>query len=595
METHGTNLALPCPRCEGTLGPEEGMCGQCGASRIVCERFRLTKVLGHGGMGRIYEALEEPGGERVVVKMLSLGSTTDWRLRELFERSTHVLMGLSHPLLPKVHAFEQDDQGRFLLVRDVYDGGTIEERIGKNDRRLSSAEVTAMLEALLDLLVYLQERVPPVIHRDIKPSNVMFRTEGDDAPVLVDFDSVAAPEGRRSGLTIVGTPGYTAPEQFAGDASPSTDVYSLGATMLFVVTHLGADAIPRHAGQFDLGNRLAFLDEPTRRVVTRMVDIDRSKRYATAAEALEDLRRGEVAASHPHRWASRNVLPLAYAAMTVLLGGLGLFAVEHHRATSRVAAASAPVVTATPPVAPTPVVTAASPPVVAAAPPVVARTTRRRDYSHSCKTGDLADCTVQCDAHDSQSCSSLGWIYDEGLGVPVDHAKGAELYKQACDAGYLLACSNLGYLFERGTGVPQDLARARALYEQGCTGGNALGCANLGSYYETGRAGLPVDLTRAATLFTEACDRDNQTGCTNLGDVYASGKGVPRDYSRAATLYGNACGQSYARACSDLGGLYEVGSGVPKDRAEAVRLFQKGCKAGNTWGCDQLKRLKEPQ
>jgi len=222
---------LPCPRCEHTLAPEEATCAQCGGSRIVCERFRVTKVLGQGGMGRIYEGLEESRGERVAVKMLSLGGTTDWRLRELFERSTHVLMALSHPLLPKVHAFEQDDAGRFILVRDIYDGGTLEERIGRNDRRLAPAEVTRMLEALLDLLVYLQARVPPVIHRDIKPSNVMFRSADDDAPVLVDFDSVAAPEGRRSGLTIVGTPGYTAPEQFAGEASPSTDVYSLGATM----------------------------------------------------------------------------------------------------------------------------------------------------------------------------------------------------------------------------------------------------------------------------------------------------------------------------------------------------------------------------
>jgi len=582
---------LPCPRCEHTLAPEEATCAQCGGSRIVCERFRVTKVLGQGGMGRIYEGLEESRGERVAVKMLSLGGTTDWRLRELFERSTHVLMALSHPLLPKVHAFEQDDAGRFILVRDIYDGGTLEERIGRNDRRLAPAEVTRMLEALLDLLVYLQARVPPVIHRDIKPSNVMFRSADDDAPVLVDFDSVAAPEGRRSGLTIVGTPGYTAPEQFAGEASPSTDVYSLGATMLFVVTHLEADAIPRRAGQFDLGNMLAPLDDATRRVLTRMVNTDRTKRYETAAEALDDLRRGDLAASHPRRAASGTVQALVAAAGIILVGGLGLFAVEHHRAAPHIAAASPPAVAATP--APPVAVATPAPHVVATAPPFVARSTTSRSHVHVCKVGDLADCIAQCDTHDSISCSNLGWTYDHGLGVPVDHAKGAELYKVSCDAGYLLACSNLGYLFERGTGVPQDMARARALYEQGCTGGNALGCANLGSLYETGKAGLRVDFSRAASLFAEACEQDNQAGCTNLAGLYENGKGVPRDYSRAATLYKNACGRSYARACSDLGGLYEHGSGVPADRAEAIDLFRKGCAAGNTWGCDQLKRLGE--
>src|SRR5262249_23058577 len=152
------------------------------------------------------------------------------------------------PALPKVYAFEQDDAGRLLLVREAFDGGTVEERILGEERRLEPRLVRHLLERLLGLFSYLQELVPPVLHRDVKPPNIMFRAATDWEPVLVDFDSVALPDSRRSGLTIVGTPGYAAPEQFAGECSPASDLYGVGATMIFVVTHAEPDRLPRLEG-----------------------------------------------------------------------------------------------------------------------------------------------------------------------------------------------------------------------------------------------------------------------------------------------------------------------------------------------------------
>jgi len=562
MDSAEASSSLPCPRCDGgVLGPDDNTCPKCGASRIVCQRFRLTKVLGHGGMGLIYEARDEsdPAHGRVAVKTLSLGGTTDWRMRELFERSTHVLMGLTHPCLPKVHAFEQDDSGRFVLVRDVFDGGTLEERIAKNDRRLSPWEVTHLLETLLDLLVYLQARVPPVIHRDIKPSNVMFRTVHDDVPVLVDFDSVAAADGRRSGVTIVGTPGYAAPEQFAGESSPSSDVYSLGATMLFVVTHRQADDLPRKDGRFDVASSLSQLDPATRRVLTRMVETDRKKRYATAKEALQDLQGVGTA----RKSSTRQALAIGLVAWVFLCSMTFVVAIAMRRSSSSMSSQ-----------AQARTVPAAS------------------DKTRSCKSGDYLDCSDRCAKHDALSCFNLGWIYEKGTGVTKDYSKAAAVYEEACTAKIAGACTNLGVLYEKGNGVAADIGRAFTLYEQGCNLGQALGCADLGWMYENGK-GVAEDRGRALTLYTQACDRGDGHGCTNLGYLYENGRGVTEDDVRAASLYKGSCDKgTQARACSLLGGMTEHGKGVAMDRTRAIALYRKGCDGGHTWGCEQVTRLE---
>jgi hypothetical protein len=143
---------------------------------------------------------------------------------------------------------------------------------------------------MLGLLEYLHDLVPPVIHRDIKPANIMFRGAESWDPVLVDFDTVAAPEGQRTGITVVGTPGYAAPEQFAGDASPASDLYGLGATMLFVATHVEPDALPRRDGRFDVDHLLGSLDAATRKVLLRLVEPEKRARYQHARDALNDLR-----------------------------------------------------------------------------------------------------------------------------------------------------------------------------------------------------------------------------------------------------------------------------------------------------------------
>ncbi len=390
---------IPCPFCDTTV-PAADACPQCKKPLVLCGHYRPTALLGRGGMSTVYAATDtnDAGAPVVAIKMLSLGApAADWKTRELFERSTRTLQDLSHPALPKVHGFQQDDTGRYFLVRDTFDGGTLRERIARDHRHLDEAGLRRLLVALLDLLDYLHRRLPPVVHRDIKPANIMFRTERDWDPVLVDFDSIAAPAEGRSGMTIVGTPGYAAPEQFVGDSSPSSDLYGLGATMLFVLTHVDADALPREEGRFAVEDRLATLDSTLAAVLRKLVEPEKSKRYARASEVLADLEGKSVATvapidpEPPNPQVPGTVRPSG-GRFTLVVGGCLVAGVAAFVATRSTSDETLQVATATPIVI-TPVVPTTVPPATPTPPPTPVTTTapptpKWSDYA----CGGIEDC-----------------------------------------------------------------------------------------------------------------------------------------------------------------------------------------------------------
>ena len=284
--------SFPCPYCghaaHSAPSPVDSRCAGCGRSLVLCSRFALTGLLGQGGMGSVYAAVAVDDGQPVAVKVVEPARQQGWKASELFERSAAVLRGLDSPGVPRVYAFERDLDGRLILVRERFDGGTLEERIGKQRCHLKPDAFRTLAEDLLELLADLHGRVPPLVHRDIKPSNIMFRAATDWDPVLVDFDTVHSP-GASDGMTIVGTPGYGAPEQFAGDASPRSDLYGLGATLLFVATHVPADALPRKQGRFDVEHLLGTVESDLRELILRLVEPDPQRRPKDAAAALAAL------------------------------------------------------------------------------------------------------------------------------------------------------------------------------------------------------------------------------------------------------------------------------------------------------------------
>lgn len=213
----------------------EARCERCGGQVVLAGRYLLERVLGEGSAGLTYLATEVGSRREVAIKELSMKRLQSFKKQELFEREAQVLAQLDHPGVPTYYEDFVWGVGKhqaFYLVEEYIEGGTLREQMAT--RRYSEGEVLAMLESALEVLVYLHERVPMVVHRDIKPENLMWRmvsgafdeASGVGQVVLVDFGVVR--DGPVLGGTLVGTPGYMAPEQARGEAYPESDVFALG-------------------------------------------------------------------------------------------------------------------------------------------------------------------------------------------------------------------------------------------------------------------------------------------------------------------------------------------------------------------------------
>ncbi|HEY1553533.1 MAG TPA: serine/threonine-protein kinase [Kofleriaceae bacterium] len=243
---------------------------------LIGGRYRLGPRLGKGSQGEIFVALDERarGAEEreVVVKRIVPRGT--WKSFELFEREAKVLSQLRHAGVPRHLATVEEPPGTFNLVMQRVPGENLRDLAAR--RRLSQVELRDVLVRCLEILDYLATRAPPVVHRDIKPSNIMRAPNG--ACALVDFGGVLDAARERGGSTVVGTFGYIAPEQLHGQATPATDLYALGATIVALAGGIEPEDVPRKGLRMDLDRHLPALDPAFRAVLTAMTDPDPDER-----------------------------------------------------------------------------------------------------------------------------------------------------------------------------------------------------------------------------------------------------------------------------------------------------------------------------
>src|SRR4028118_1167102 len=257
-------------------------------------RYEVQQQLGKNAGRRTLLARDLDTQELVVVKLLSFGSDFEWEYLKLFEREAETLKALSHRAIPSyLNYFELDSPNSkgFALVQTYVEGKSLSEQL-KEGRTFSETDVKQIAKALLEILIYLHGRQPSVIHRDIKPSNILLTNRSGNSVgelYLVDFGSVqtlAATEGGT--ITVVGTYGYMPPEQFGGRTVGASDLYSLGATLIALVTGTHPANLPQKDGriQFEQAANLspAFADW-----LRWMTQPSLDKRLTSAVEALQAL------------------------------------------------------------------------------------------------------------------------------------------------------------------------------------------------------------------------------------------------------------------------------------------------------------------
>ena len=198
-------------------------------------RYRVVRQLARGGMGTVYEALDERLDATVALKETSFD---DEEFRRQFEREARLLARLSHPALPRVSDHFNEGGGQFLVMQFVPGKDLDEMRRAREGGSFPSAQVLEWADQLLDALDYLHSQNPPVIHRDIKPQNLKLGERGQI--ILLDFGLAKGYTTQTTPLaaSVVGyTPAYAPLEQIQGAGTDArSDLYSLAATLYHLMT-----------------------------------------------------------------------------------------------------------------------------------------------------------------------------------------------------------------------------------------------------------------------------------------------------------------------------------------------------------------------
>ncbi len=258
---------------------------------LIGGRYLLLFVVGRGGMSVVYAARDMTLNKLWAVKHCRLRDDEPSMLAA-FRAEAAFIKRFDHPCIPRIVDFVEDSSGLF-VVMDYVEGVTLRTIIIDSGRQPAGTVMEWALQ-LCDVLEYLHGRKTPVVHRDIKPGNIMITPEGKVR--LIDFGIAH----ERSGLPAQGrgTPGFSAPEQFAADdadahgdrgrdescrrTDPRVDVYALGATMYAALTARH----PRRGVDWDG----VVCDRGLRQVVERCMEDDPEKRFASCAHVAYALK-----------------------------------------------------------------------------------------------------------------------------------------------------------------------------------------------------------------------------------------------------------------------------------------------------------------
>lgn len=262
------------------------------AGDILQGRYRIERMLGSGGMSTVYLALDLRFAQvrRLCAVKEMVSHIPDPRMRALaqqsFAREAALLATLSHPAIPKIYDYFVEGE-RSYLVMEYIPGQDLETLLRRTEGMLPVEEVVNWAVQICDVLHYLHSQQPPIIFRDLKPSNIMVDPQG--RVFLVDFGIAKVLQAGKRG-TMIGTEGYSPPEQYRGVADPRTDIYALGATLHHLLTRQD----PRLEPPFSFHERPIrrinpAVPEALAQVVMRALEYDPDRRFQSALEMKQAL------------------------------------------------------------------------------------------------------------------------------------------------------------------------------------------------------------------------------------------------------------------------------------------------------------------
>jgi serine/threonine-protein kinase len=322
---------MDCPACHQPNIDGARFCAKCGAllpapsegggdsliGQIIGGRYRVTQILGEGGMGRVYLAEQQMGTNvrKVAVKTLQAQYAKDQQVLARFHRECGTVSELEHPNTIQFFDFGQTPDGQLYIAMEFVQGQSLSDALQQGPMRPDR-----VLRILAQVCGSLEEaHGRGVVHRDLKPDNVILTTRAGQADFVkvLDFGiakrSEAKDQAQEQKLTqqgmVLGTPPYMSPEQFTGkELDPRSDIYSLGVMAYEMATgrlpfdadtpwqwatqHMTAQPFP-----FEASPASAGIPEPMKHAIMRALSKDREMRQATVRQFYEELAGGGIGAS----------------------------------------------------------------------------------------------------------------------------------------------------------------------------------------------------------------------------------------------------------------------------------------------------------
>ena len=293
-------------------------------------KYKILNKIGQGGMSIVYLAMNEKANKQWAIKEMRKEKNKNYEImKQSLITETNLLEELKHPYLPSIaDIIECDDT--IMIVMDYVEGRPLSD-ILTEEGTIEEDKVADYAIQLCDVLDYLHSQKPPIIYRDLKPANIMLRPDGKIT--LIDFgtarkynyDSV-------SDTTCLGTIGYAAPEQFAGETlrqtDARTDIYNLGATMYHLLTGVNPSEPPYEL--YPIRRWDESLSNGLEKIILRATRKDPDKRFndckemSYALQHFRDLDDSYIATQKKKifSFATSLILSFTFFSMAIVVNGM---------------------------------------------------------------------------------------------------------------------------------------------------------------------------------------------------------------------------------------------------------------------------------
>lgn len=269
--------------------------------RNIRAPYTLGSFIGRGAQGECWQILED---EQIWLGKWFHLQDAGWDGYDQIEREATLLQQLKHPGIPSFKSiFVAEDLTHIWLLREWIPGDSLEHYIEKH--RCGEEEARHIAREVASILQYIHTRSPALIHRDIKPSNIIIRP--DQQVTLIDFGSVRDAIYTSTQHSVMGTYGYTPPEQFLGHPTLASDLYALGATLIHLLARCSPSTLPlqRNRLQFD---SYIHVSPRFRRILRRLLEPEVEERFQSAQELLDAL---DISSSSVSSQTSTTPIPTA--------------------------------------------------------------------------------------------------------------------------------------------------------------------------------------------------------------------------------------------------------------------------------------------